>query len=131
MQNQELLNLPFDLYERYELLQRISESFVEPGSALRVLEVGGRYAETKDSPSLLSTALSNAKCVIAALDDGVGRQDYIRSRAFHLPFRDQSFDLVCALETLEHLREEDRGPALRELLRVTKDGRYLTFPSRS
>src|SRR5712691_3719126 len=120
MQNQELLSLPFDLYERYQLLPRISELLVEWGPAPRVLEVGGHYPETKDSPPLISTFLPNAECVVADLGEGVGRQNYVRSRPLQLPFRDQSFDLVCSVDTLEHLREEDRVPALAELLRVAK-----------
>lgn len=46
-----------------------------------------------------------------------------------LPFEDQSFDLVCAFDVIEHI--EDDGSALREIRRVLKyDGSYfLTVPA--
>lgn len=43
-----------------------------------------------------------------------------------LPFEDDSFDVVCCLEVLEHLHEPDR--ALRELVRVARRGLVLTVP---
>jgi len=40
-----------------------------------------------------------------------------------LPFRDEQFDLVCAIDLLEHLQEETQ--ALREMRRILKRGASL------
>jgi SAM-dependent methyltransferase len=46
-----------------------------------------------------------------------------------LPFPDQSFDLICAFDVIEHVEED--GLAIRELKRVCKRGGklYLTVPA--
>jgi SAM-dependent methyltransferase len=44
----------------------------------------------------------------------------------HLPFRDDSFDLVLCLEVLEHLPDSALG--LRELLRVSQDYVLVSVP---
>ena len=46
-----------------------------------------------------------------------------------LPFRDAHFDLVSALETLEHLPPDKVPSALRELRRVTRSWLVCTIPS--
>ncbi len=55
-------------------------------------------------------------------------KNYIQATGLALPFADESFDLVCSLDTLEHLPGEDRPAFLAELLRVTRDGLYVAFP---
>ncbi len=44
----------------------------------------------------------------------------------HLPFPDNSFDLVLCLEVLEHLLDSTQG--LRELLRVARDCVLVSVP---
>ncbi len=46
-----------------------------------------------------------------------------------LPYEDGAFDVVVALETLEHLPPEDVDRALRELRRVCRGVLYATIPS--
>ena len=41
-----------------------------------------------------------------------------------LPFRDRAFDLVVSSDMMEHLPEQLRERAVRELLRVSHGGRY-------
>jgi SAM-dependent methyltransferase len=59
----------------------------------------------------------------------------VRSRLFfgdlsqHLPFGDGAFDLVSALETLEHLHPERVDAALAELFRVCSGHLVATIPS--
>ncbi len=48
-----------------------------------------------------------------------------------LPWNDDRFDMVCCLETIEHLLPEHLNPVLRELLRVVRPGGVvvLTTPN--
>jgi len=58
-----------------------------------------------------------------------GRSDLIRAYADHLPIKDDTFDVLCALDLLEHV-EDDIG-AIREFHRVLKPGGslILTVPA--
>ena len=57
--------------------------------------------------------------------------ELLKIKEFPLPFKDQTFDLVCTYETIEHI--SDYRFFLRELMRVmTDDGiMILTCPSRA
>jgi SAM-dependent methyltransferase len=50
---------------------------------------------------------------------------HLRADAGALPFADQAFDLVCALDVLEHL--DDDAAAARELYRVLRPGGVLVI----
>jgi len=58
-----------------------------------------------------------------------GKSDLIRAYADHLPIKDDTFDVLCALDLLEHV-EDDIG-AIREFHRVLKPGGslILTVPA--
>jgi methyltransferase family protein len=47
-----------------------------------------------------------------------------------LPFRDESFDTVVCLDTLEHASKRRRSALLHELQRVSSNRVILTFPER-
>jgi len=55
----------------------------------------------------------------------VSRQD-----ACHLAFRDESFDIVTAVSSIEHIEGDGDGQAMREMARVLKVGGllYVTVP---
>lgn len=52
-----------------------------------------------------------------------GDTEFVRALAENLPFPDRSFDIVLAIEVLEHVRSEER--AIEEASRVLKDGGWL------
>ncbi len=52
--------------------------------------------------------------------------DVFTGTATNLPFGNCSFDVVCCLDVLEHLVEEDIRPALQEMRRVCRDTVFLT-----
>src|SRR5690348_16215517 len=129
-----LAGLAFDLYERYNLVQRIAPLFAPAGgSSQQVLDVGGNTPLLWDGfRSMISAVLpDHTFAVTTDLDRGHGIERYVQSSVLELPFPDRSFDLVTSCDMLEHLPEETRAAALRELLRVTRDGLYLTFPADS
>lgn len=58
-----------------------------------------------------------------------GHQRVLAGSGYELPFRDQSFDLVAAFDTIEHI--PDDGRVLREIRRVLKPGGrvFLSVPA--
>ena len=46
--------------------------------------------------------------------------------ARHLPFADNSFDIVIAINTIHNLEREDCAKALREIERVSRNGSFIT-----
>jgi ubiquinone/menaquinone biosynthesis C-methylase UbiE len=71
-------------------------------------------------------SLEKAKYVFVALDrqkESNGRWHVVRGDAMNLSFRDASFDRIICSETLEHIRDDQRG--IRELARVLKDDGIL------
>ena len=98
-----------------------------------VFDVGcGEGVVTERVARLLPTA----SIVGLDLDDARLRTEWARRRgenlafqagsAYALPFEDDSFDLVCATEVLEHLERPDA--ALAEMARVTRGSLLLTVP---
>ena len=124
-----LQEIAFDLYERYILLEQIGELFRPGNSPYQVLDVGGHTPALWPGFSSLAGALIPDACV-AVVDTlpGGGLRNYVRASGVRLPFRDGAFDLVCSLDTLEHVPGEQRPAFLAELLRVSRDGLYLAFP---
>jgi GT2 family glycosyltransferase len=121
--------IAFDLYERYILLERIGELFRPCESTYNVLDVGGHTpAFWPGFSSLAGALIPQARVAVVDVLPTAELENYIQASGVQLPFRDGAFDLVCSLDTLEHLPAEQRPALLSELLRVTRDGLYLAFP---
>ena len=54
------------------------------------------------------------------------RIEFVAGSAYDLPFADDSFDLVSAIEVFEHLERPER--ALAEMARVSRRGILLSVP---
>ena len=109
------LDLPFDQYQRYGLVKALLESVRAPGERFHVLDVGGRTGLIRkflpdDDVELVDVEPSDIEGLIL----GSGAQ---------LPFKDNSFDVVAAFDTLEHVPPELRGAFVSECGRVAK--RYV------
>jgi SAM-dependent methyltransferase len=48
------------------------------------------------------------------------------ANATHLPFPDNSFDVVISINTVHNLEREECGKALREIERVSRSGSFIT-----
>jgi GT2 family glycosyltransferase len=128
-QNDLLPEIAFDLFERYSLLEHIAKLFrpMEPG--YRVLDVGGHTPSLWPGfSSLAGEVIPDASVTVVDMHATGELRNYVRASGWALPFGDGTFDLVCSMDTLEHIPPENRSGFLAELLRVTRDGLYLAFP---
>src|SRR5688572_19213838 len=94
---------------------------------LRVLDIGGY-------PGVLRHFLDGAYFDVSVLDvvpdDGTVPQ-YTYGSGMELPFQDGSFDVVTALDTLEHIPNPERDKFLGEMMRVARHGALLINPVQS
>lgn len=102
--------LPYDVYERH----RKVGSFVKEGQT--VLDVGGELNH-------LSQFVKAKKLLVANLNTG----DIIIKKET-LPFPNSSFDVVCAIDVLEHIPKTNRRQFLQNLMSVAKNSVILSFP---
>lgn len=112
---------------RRRILSRLLDEILQGEKQLTILDVGcgtgttmrllGRYGEV--------TGIDiSAKAIRYCREQG--RLRLCQADSSCLPFSDESFDLVTALDLLEHLQDESRG--LVEFWRVLKEGgRMLLF----
>ncbi len=108
-------DLPFDQFQRYELVRALLESVRVDGQRLRILDVGGRTALLREFlPSDRIELVDVVPSRVEGLVLGSGAQ---------LPFQDGVFDAVCAFDTLEHVPPPLRDDFVRECARVS--GRYV------
>lgn len=52
----------------------------------------------------------------------------IKGSASKLPFKNASFDIVISVDMLEHLKEENREKAVKEMIRVAKKKIFMAVP---
>lgn len=128
-ENRQLLDYPFDLYQRTRDMAEVVEIIArETGrQRLRILDVGGFRSEAAERDNLLLQeflpgheiyALDLAECDIPGYIQGDGTQ---------LPFKDQVFDVVVSSDVYEHIPGPKRGEFTRELLRVTTLGGFAAL----
>lgn len=115
-----LLDLPFDQYQRYRLVVDLVAPLAAARPGMRALEVGGRTA-------LLRAFLPCARVHLVDVEpsDAPG---LVLGDGSRLPFRDASFDLVAACDTLEHVPPERRDAFVRECARVSRGWVVLAGP---
>ncbi len=69
--------------------------------------------------------LSDQSLEIARKSDTTGSVEYVRGSAYSLPYADGSFDVVCAMDLLEHV--EKPAQVVAEASRVLKKGGLFFF----
>jgi GT2 family glycosyltransferase/predicted SAM-dependent methyltransferase len=123
----EVHSLDFDQLQRYSiaarLLDRLSAGAPRP---IRILEVGANVLNLW--PRFLDPArVQVTRCDVERYSDD---PDFVVIDSDRpLPFADESFDAVAALEVLEHLPPESRRFFVSECLRVARRGVVLTCPN--
>lgn len=133
----DLLSLPFDQYGRMRVAQNIAHTLYteidaqrigqEGPHKLRVLDVGGY-------PGILRHFLSPDRFELSVLDvvpDDGSIPGYTQGSGMELPYEDGSFDVVYALDTLEHIPARDRERFLGEVKRVARLAVVLINPIQS
>jgi len=119
----QLYDLPFDQYQRYQLVSTLVEELRPRGEALEILDVGGRTA-------LLRSFLTKDRVTLVDLEPSA-EPGLVLGDGSALPFADASFDLVCAFDTLEHVPPTRRAQFVRECARVARRWVVLAGPYQS
>ncbi len=105
----ELLELPFDQYQRYQIAaDLVAQLGIATGE--RVVDVGG-------APGRIEDFLPDHETVIVDVE-GPFHGRFVMGSGAGLPFGSGSFRAAIALDTLEHVPAEHRGAFLAELRRV-------------
>jgi 2-polyprenyl-6-hydroxyphenyl methylase / 3-demethylubiquinone-9 3-methyltransferase len=96
---------------------------VFPHSNVRVLDVGcgaGFLSNELAREGFAVTGIdaSEGSVAVAKQHDSTGTVRYEVGDAYHLPYKDESFEVVCAMDFLEHVEEPER--IIVEIDRVLK-----------
>ena len=119
MDSTKLLELPFDQYQRYKIVQELI-NLVRVHRRLRILDVGGH-------PGFIWDFLPNDEAFVLDIVSW-NKDNYIQGQGAALPFANGSFDVVLSVDTLEHIPPAQREEVLAEQLRVTRDYLLLVAP---
>ena len=97
---------------------------IDPCKELNILNVGcatGRSTEYLSNFGTVTSVEYDKDCCSFLLSEtGI---DAINASATELPFANNTFDVVCAFDVIEHI--ENHQLAINELIRVTKNNQYV------
>jgi hypothetical protein len=122
----------YDQLQRYSVLREYLEVFYPEGGE-SVLDVGGVSPDREGLSVWLPVKhVTRGKAgVCFALDRTVCRKGgFIRGDGMRLPFKSRSFDVVAALDVLEHVSQAGREEFLGELCRVARGSVIVSAPFR-
>lgn len=108
------LFLPYDIYERHKKVGKLI------GNNKNILDVGGQL-------NMLSQFCRAKKIVVANVAGSQETSDVI-IKGDKLPFGSNSFQVVCAIDVLEHLPLAQRKSFIKDSLRVAQGKVVLSFP---
>ena len=102
--------LPYDVFERHKKVG----SFIEKNQS--VLDVGGELNH-------LSQFCASKRLVVANLHSG----DVIIPKE-KIPFKKDSFDIVCSIDVIEHIPGSKRSDFIKKLIDIASKKVILSFP---
>jgi SAM-dependent methyltransferase len=92
----------------------------------RILNIGTATGATSDMLAyfgeVVSSEFDHETCVFLREELGM---DVTEASVTELPFDDESFDLVCAFDVIEHVEDDSR--AMLEMKRVCKKGGFIAI----
>lgn len=117
----------FDQFQRYATAAKCIEAIRQENSTVtyQILELGAN--EHKNLKRFLPNDTITFSDVTLSLQM---KQDpnFIQADGTNLPFADNAYDFIIALDVLEHIPYEKREPFLKEMNRVARKGAIICFP---
>lgn len=110
--DESLLELPFDQFQRYQAIAQTAAILRQERKSLKVLDVGG-------FPGVISRFLPEDDTHIVDVEPS-DIANYYQGSGSDLPFDDSHFDMVTAVDTYEHVAQDERPRFLAELFRVSR-----------
>jgi ubiquinone/menaquinone biosynthesis C-methylase UbiE len=106
---------------RAEIIMEELQKVLPSDGGLKILNVGAATGRTSELLAQFGavTSVEYEKDCCAFVKEKLGI-DYINASITELPFEDETFDLVCAFDVIEHIEDDKKGVA--ELIRVCKKG---------
>ena len=123
IEDDRLLTLPFDQYQRYRDVKEVVGAIRGASQSLRILDVGGGEAKYLPAPDFFPDDL-----VLVADLHALRLPNYVQANGTQLPFDDDTFDVALSCDTLEHIRPENREKFVSELFRVSRGFVILAAP---
>ena len=121
----------YDQLQRYAVLGKFLDLFFRGKSEeAKVLDVGGVSPTRDGSSSWLPLGRVFHGQAVSCDVTPCGEKGFVRADGSRLPFKDGSFDVVAAMDVIEHLPEDARAGFIRELCRVAKSAVVLSAPFR-
>lgn len=121
-------NLPFDQYSRYletaKIIKKISKN-----KTIQILDVGGlsHLWHSEETFRIINLFFPENQTITIDLNWN-NESGFVQADGLKIPFKDSSFQVVCALDILEHVEKEERNSLLHEIFRVSSDLVILSFP---
>ena len=111
------MNNKLFFYDAYERHKKIAELI---GNSKTILDVGGQL-------DALSQFTKGKKITVANVAGSQEKSEVVL-KGKKLPFKNDNFECVCAIDVLEHIEGPQREGFVKELVRVASKTIILSFP---
>lgn len=91
--------------------------------------ISDSFLEIGPGPGLFAALLRNFSYKVTTIDFASDLFPNVTGALPYLPFRSNSFDVVCAFEVLEHIPYNSLGKCISEMARIARKKIYFSIPS--